>query len=411
MILYLHCADGVSGDMLAAALCDLCCAAGLDGERIVAEALTATGIDETAARFSLVRRGGLAARSFVVDDRPGPATFSELEATVARSSLPAAVQDRVNAAARRMAAAEATAHGDDHAELHELAGLDTIVDLVAVGSLVEALAPDVVMASPPALGGGWIDSSHGRLAVPAPAVVAMLRGVPTAGGDEPQVGELTTPTGAALLTVLADRYGPWPAGSIVQSGVGAGSRETPGRANVLRAALIDAGVPVADDPAAAVDHLLMLETSIDDLSAEYLADAAERLRAAGARDVWLTPVLMKKGRAAVTLHVLAEEAAAGRCVDLMFEHTSTFGVRRTRVDRLRLDERQETVTVEGRPVRVRLGLRRGRVLTASPEYEDCRRAGEALGLAPRSVFERAQGAARAALDASAGSPEGLSGSD
>jgi hypothetical protein len=408
--LYLHCADGVSGDMLAAALCDLCCAAGLDGERIVAEALTATGIDETAARFSLVRRGGLAARSFHVDDRPGYAGFPDLEAAVARSSLSAAVQDRVAAAARRMAAAEATAHGDDHAELHELAGLDTIVDLVAVSALVEALAPDAVIASPPALGGGWIDGSHGRLAVPAPAVVAILRGVPTAGGDELQVGELTTPTGAALLTVLADRYGPWPAGSIVQSGVGAGSRETPGRANVLRAALIDAGVPVADD-AAAVDHLLMLETSIDDLSAEYLADAAERLRAAGARDVWLTPVLMKKGRAAVTLHVLAEEAAEGRCVDLMFEHTSTFGVRRTRVDRLRLDERQETVTVEGRPVRVRLGLRRGRVLTASPEYEDCRRAGEALGLAPRSVFERAQGAARAAPDASAGSPEGPSGSE
>jgi len=96
-------------------------------------------------------------------------------------------------------------------------------------------------------------------------------------------------------------------------------------------------------------------------------------------------------------------------VDLMFEHTSTFGIRRTRVDRLRLDELQETVAVEGRPVRVRLGLRHGRVLTASPEFEDCRRAGEALGLAPRAVFERAQTAARAALDAAAGPPEGLAG--
>lgn len=393
MILYLECASGASGDMLAAALCHLCRTAGIDGDGIVARALSAAGVDPAAARFTPVVRGGLAALAFEVDDVPGFDTFAELEAAVGRSSLATDVRRRVTAVARRMAGAEAAAHGAEHEALHELAGVDTIVDLVSVMALSEALAADTVIASPPALGGGWIEGAHGRLPVPAPAVLGLLHDVPTAGGDGREVGELTTPTGAALLTELAGSFGPWPAGRIVHSGVGAGSREIAGCANVLRASLID--LAATDGPGmVSTDRLIMLETTVDDLSAEYLADAVERLRSAGVRDVWLTPVLMKKGRAAVCLHALVEKDAVERCVRSIFENTTTFGIRRTSVDRLRLDERRETVPVHGRRVGVRLGLLDGRLLTVAPEYEDCRRVAEALGMPPRIVFEQAQAAAR-----------------
>jgi uncharacterized protein (DUF111 family) len=142
------------------------------------------------------------------------------------------------------------------------------------------------------------------------------------------------------------------------------------------------------------DTLTLLETTVDDLSAEYLADAADTLRAAGARDAWLTPVLMKKGRPGVTLHVLAEPEDADRLARLLFVETSTFGVRAAQVQRLRLDERFDQVEVDGQSVGVRLGFLDGRLVTASPEFEDCRRAGERLRLPARLVYERAQAAAR-----------------
>ena len=154
-----------------------------------------------------------------------------------------------------MAAAERAVHGGQHEpHLHELAGLDTAVDLVGAVALLELLGPDKVVASPPALGGGVISSSHGMLPVPAPAVVELLRGLPTHGGGAEQDGELTTPTGAALLAELVDEWGALPAGRIVAAGVGAGGRERPGAANVLRAVLVDPAtthVSAAEIPMAA----------------------------------------------------------------------------------------------------------------------------------------------------------------
>jgi uncharacterized protein (TIGR00299 family) protein len=357
--------------------------------------LTALGIDAGAATLSPVRRGGLTALGLAVSDGPGFATFAQLRATVMASPLRRSTADRVCAVADRMAAAERTVHGGEHEpHLHELAGLDTAVDLVAAVAFLELLAPDRVVASPPALGGGVIDSSHGVLPVPAPAVVELLRGLPTRGGGVEQDGELTTPTGAALLAELADDWGTLPAGRIMAAGVGAGGRERPGAANVLRAVLVDPavtrGAEASDPHGGAVE---LLETTVDDVTAEVLAYAADRLRAAGALDVWFTPALMKKGRPGHVLHVLARSVDRSVITETLMRETTTFGVRIMPVDRVVLDERRETVEAAGSPVRVRLGYLDGRLVTASPEFEDCRQIAEQTGRPLKEVYAAVQAAA------------------
>jgi len=395
MILFLDCASGASGDMLVAALGDTAGRLGFDAGAELARALTAVGIDAAAVALSSVRRGGLAALGLTVADGPGFATFAELRAAVAASRLRSSTADRVCAVAERMAAAERTVHGGEHEpHLHELAGLDTAVDLVAAVALFELVGADKVVASPPALGGGVIHSSHGVLPVPAPAVVELLRGLPTRGGGAEQDGELTTPTGAALLAELVDEWGTLPAGRIVAAGVGAGGRERPGAANVLRAVLVEPAVahsPAANDPHGG--EVELLETTVDDASAEVLAYAADRLRGIGALDVWLTPALMKKGRPGHVLHVLARAAERPAITETLMRETTTFGVRVLAVDRVVLDERRETVETAGSPVRVRLGYLDGRLVTASPEYEDCRTVAEQTGRLLKEVYATAQAAA------------------
>jgi uncharacterized protein (TIGR00299 family) protein len=426
--LYLECASGASGDMLAAALLSLC--ADLDGAAsrstsaesqaaeasqageaqlaaeapldveaplagIVRPALAAAGIDPAVAHAAIEERGGLRCCRFTVDDRPGFATFAELSAAVRGSALQTAVADGVAAVAERMAAAERAVHGPGGEHLHELSSLDTAVDLISVLALVSHLAPARVVASPPVLGGGTVSTAHGELPVPAPAVAALLAGLPT-GGAGPTAGELTTPTGAALLSFLAAEFGPLPAGRLAGLGVGGGSRDLAGRPNVLRALLVE---PLDRSPGHGAglwseDEVELLETTIDDLPAELLAEAAGQLLAAGALDVWSTPAVMKKSRPGVVLHVLARPAQRAALAEIAFRETSTFGLRVLPVRRLLLDERRATAEVEGEAVRVRLGYLGDRLVTVSPEYEDCRRAAARAGRPVKDLYDEARAAAR-----------------
>jgi pyridinium-3,5-bisthiocarboxylic acid mononucleotide nickel chelatase len=395
MILFLDCASGASGDMLVAALADAAGRLGHDAGAELRRVLAAVGIDTAAARLSPTRRGGLAAFSFEVVDRPGFASFADLTAAVAASDLVQPIADRVCAVAARMAAAERVVHGGEHEpHLHELAGLDTAVDLVGAVALLDLLAPESVIASPPALGGGSVSGSHGVLPVPAPAVMELLRGLPTRGGGTEEDGELTTPTGAALLAEVVDEWGGLPGGRLAAIGVGAGGRERPGAANVLRAVLVDQserhGASSPDPHGGAIE---LLETTVDDATAEVLAYAADRLRAAGALDVWLTPALMKKGRPGHVLHVLARSAERSAMAELLLRETTTFGLRVLPVERMLLDERRENVEAAGGTVRVRLGYLAGRLVTASPEFEDCRRAAEQTHRPLKEVYAAAQAAA------------------
>ena len=302
MILYLDCSSGVSGDMLVAALLSLAGASEADPgplDDVLRPALAAAGIDPRLVQIEDVRRGGIAALAFKVADQPGFATFDELIMSLYASDLEQPVADTVASIAERMAAAEAEVHGRDDDHLHELSDVDTAVDLICAATLLDKLAPEQVVASPPALGDGEIETAHGRLSVPAPAVLSLVAGLPTAGGapavpagETPAapLGELTTPTGAALLAHFAAAFGGLPSGRVERVGYGAGRREVPGRPNVLRAVLVDpAAAPDVDGEAlaaaaegghGAAGHV-MLEASIDDMTPELLAHAAEALREAG----------------------------------------------------------------------------------------------------------------------------------
>ena len=415
MILYLDCANGISGDMLVAALLAVCGARPDDPgplDDVVRPAMAAAGLDPGLVAIEEVRRGGFTALSFRVADGPGFATFDELIASMCASDLEQPVADAVASIAERMAAAEAEVHGRDAQHLHELSGIDTAIDLISAVSLLQRLAPERVVASPPALGDGEVETAHGVLAVPAPAVLSLLAGLPTAGGPTvhggPPLGELTTPTGAALLAHFAEEFTGLPAGRIELTGYGAGQREVPGRPNVLRVVVVappDVGEASASADAAEAgadaacgghgpgDHVL-LETSIDDLSPELLAHAADALREAGAVDVWMSQALMKKGRPGVVLHVLAAAADRERLAGLIFAETSTFGLRVVPCGRLYAEERHETIKIGKLEVAVRLSFVDGKLSTVSPEYEDVRRVAAAVGRPAKVVYEAAQSAAR-----------------
>jgi len=402
-LLYLQCGSGASGDMLTAALLALVASSAAEAadpaaalDAVVRPALAAVGIDPAVAHVAPVVRGGFAAWQFTVDDRPGFATFAELVDAVRASRLDPPVAAGVAAAAERMAAAERAVHGGADEHLHELAGLDTAVDLIGVTALVAALAPARVVASPPPLGAGTVRTAHGELPVPAPAVVELLRGLPTAGaGWDGPPAELTTPTGAALLAQLAAEFGGLPAGRLVADGLGAGRRELEGRPNVLRALLVE---PLDRSPgqggAWAEDEVELLEATIDDLPAELLAEAAGRLLEAGALDVWTTPATMKKSRPGTVLHVLGQPAQRAALAAIVFAETSTFGLRVAPTRRLLLDERHATVTIDGATVRVRLGYLGERLVTASPEYEDCHAVAVRTGRPAKDVYDRARALAR-----------------
>jgi pyridinium-3,5-bisthiocarboxylic acid mononucleotide nickel chelatase len=429
MILYLDCSSGISGDMLVGALLSLAGARAADPgplDDVLRPALASAGIDPRLVQIEDVRRGALAALAFKVADQPGFATFDELILSLYASDLGQPATDTVASIAERMAAAEAEVHGrgEEEEHLHELSDVDTAVDLICAVTLLMKLAPEQIVASPPALGDGEIETAHGRLSVPAPAVLSLLSGLPTAGGapavpagETPAapLGELTTPTGAALLAHFAGAFGGLPRGRVERVGYGAGRREVPGRPNVLRAVLVDPDAAPADGTADAAplevadqaaigghgpgDHVV-LEANIDDMTPELLAHAADALREAGALDVWMSQALMKKGRPGVVLHVLAAAADRQHLADTIFAETTTFGLRVVPCGRLYAEEKRESVKIGKLKVAVRLSFVGGRLASVSPEYEDVRRVAAAVGRPARVVYEAAQSAARSRFSGS-----------
>ena len=384
MILYLDCSSGISGDMLVGALLSLAGAREADPgplDDVLRPALAAAGIDPRLVQIEDVRRGSLAALAFRVADQPGFATFDELIVSLYASDLEQPVADAVASIAERMAAAEAEVHGRDEAEhLHELSDVDTAVDLICAVTLLAKLAPERVVASPPALGDGEVETAHGALSVPAPAVLSLLAGCPRPAAPRPcRRGRRRPHRSASSRRPPAPPCSPTspgssaacPPGAIERVGYGAGRREVPGRPNVLRAVLVDpAGLPDGaaagpDADAAALDAQgghgpgdhVVLEANIDDMTPELLAHAANALREAGALDVWMSEALMKKGRPGVVLHVLAAAADRERLAEAVFSETTTFGLRvvpvRARVRRGASRERQDRQAQGERPPQLR----------------------------------------------------------
>ena len=266
--------------------------------------------------------------------------------------------------------------------------MDAIVDIVGTCAGLALAGVERLAASPLPMGSGYVDGSHGRLPVPAPAVVELVRGVPTAECDE--TGELTTPTGAAIVVALAEAFGPMPPMVPEAVGYGAGAREGRRRPNVLRVVIGEPLEAAAAGPQA--DTVWLLEANLDDATGETLGAATGALFQAGALDVWLTPATMKKGRPGVVLACLAEENRRDAVENAIFRETTTFGVRRRRVDRAKLDRRHVPVETRFGTVRIKVGRRAGQVVTALPEYDDCVRLAEERGVAFREVYQAARAA-------------------
>jgi len=389
---WLDCSSGCSGDMLLGALLD----AGVPRE-VVRDAIAGVAPEPVELSTAPVYRAGLAATSARVEvaDAAIRRTWADIRTLLDVSALAPQVRDRARSTFARLAKAEASVHGvsPDAVHFHEVGALDAIADIVGVCAALDHLGLDVLTASPVALGGGSVRSEHGMLAVPAPAVVELLRGVPTHGG--PVDVELCTPTGAALLVEWVTVWGAQPSMVTTSVGVGAGGRELDTHANVLR---LLAGSTVPATAAAGrvpgPESPLVMECNVDDLDPRLWPGVLAALLDAGASDAWLTPILMKKGRPAHTLSVLVTRDLSEVVRQVVFAHTTTLGVRETEVGKHVLERREEVVEVDGQAVRVKLGLHNGTVLNAQAEYDDVAAAAAATGQPAKSVLARAVAQAR-----------------
>jgi uncharacterized protein (TIGR00299 family) protein len=383
---YLECTFGVSGDKILAALID----AGADLAGLNA-ALAELGIG-VSVEISATTANSIAAKRAHVDiaSNQSERSWADIRVLIEGADLPSRVADDALAVFAALAETEAEVHGVevDDVHFHEVGAADSIADIVGAAWCFHDLGIERLTASAITLGHGTVEARHGTLPVPAPATALLLKGVPTEGGSEP--GELTTPTGAALVATLATTFGPQPAMRVAQTGVGAGSREM-SVPNICRLFVGEAASCAGDE------QVTLLATTIDDATPEQLAYAAERLLEEGALDVWRTPVVMKKGRAGVVFEVLATPADAPALAAALMDLTGSLGVRRSTLTRT-IAEREiiEVETDMGR-ARVKVSRLPGRV-TARAEYEDCARIAREHEIAIDEVARRIEDAARSRIE-------------
>ena len=314
---------------------------------------------------------------------PPPRTWRTMRAIIEQAVLPKRALARSLEAFRRLAEAEARVHGEaiDDVHFHELGGVDTLVDICGTMLLFEDLAVERVFASPLPYTRGLVQAAHGMLPTPAPATLELLKGARLEGIEDDR--ERVTPTGAALVASLAESYGPPPPLVLGAVGYGAGKDDTPGRPNVLRILLGEA------EPVQGMGEVVLLETNLDDLNPELVPDAVERCFAAGALDVWTTPVQMKKGRPGIVLSALARAADERAVAAAILEETSALGVRVARHRRYELDREELLVELAGGKVRVKLGRLAGRVVNVAPEHDDCAELARRTGRSVKSVWAEA----------------------
>ena len=375
--------SGASGDMILGALVD----AGVPLASIQ-DAVSRLGIEGVRVRSRPARSGPIDGTRIVVespDDQP-PRDWHTIRLVLEDSSLAPPVRDAALAVFAGLAEAEAEAHGEsiEHVHFHEVGAVDAIVDVVGACAALDALGIEQIASHPVAVGSGWARSDHGLLPVPAPATAILLarKAVPIRPNPpgEQQAGELLTPTGAAILGTLAA----WSVPPYVPDrlGYGFGTRELPWP-NALRLWVGETS------PSSAECEELLLETNIDDMNPQFFEPLSERLFAAGALDVWLTPVTMKKGRPATVVSAIVPADRRDEVERVLFVESTTIGVRATTVSRTRAPRRFETVTTRWGDVRLKLRGWDGRVLGATPEYDDCLQLSRVSGAPIREIWAEA----------------------
>ena len=385
-IAYFDCFSGTGGDMIVGALLD----AGADFQVLQTE-LAKLNLGGFSIRSETVLRGALTGRKYHVDvksgESPGRCLRDILEIIDSAGLAPRAAE-RAGKIFTRLAKAEAHVHGVhvDEVHLHEVGAVDSIADIVGATVAMEILDVERMYCSPIPLGSGTITCQHGQIPVPAPATARLLIGAKTFPGAEK--GELTTPTAAAVLTALAESFGPPPEMEITAVGYGAGTRQTEFLPNLLRVFL------GRESDAGSVDSVVELAANIDDCTGEVLGSTIEKLLAGGCVDAWAAPVFTKKSRPAWTLFALCRVGDVEETERILFTETTTFGIRRRLCARSKLRRTVETVETPYGPVRVKIGRLDGRVVTACPEFSDCRTAADAHHVPVREVLESARSAYR-----------------
>ena len=379
---YFDCFSGISGDMTLGALVD----AGVD-PRAIQTAVASLGLD-CELTFEPVRRGGFRATHALVKAAPEHAHrhLHHIEDMIDRTCLTPRQNELAKRIFRRLGEAEAAVHGIaiEKIHFHEVGAVDSIVDIVGAAVGLDLLGVEKFESGPVPPGRGSVRAAHGRMPLPAPGTAELLKGVPLA--DSQVEMELTTPTGAAILTTVVDRFGPLPAMTIDAIGLGAGTREIADQANILRLFVGQISLPAASD------RVWVLETNLDDLPGEIVGYTITQLLAAGALDAFLTPILMKKNRPGVIVTVLCDEARIPTLEELLFRETTTLGIRRYPVSRHKLKRQATEVTTAFGVVKGKLGWLEGRPPTFSPEHDDCARIAAERGVALRAVYEAAQAA-------------------
>jgi hypothetical protein len=387
-VLYFDAFSGVSGDMTVGGLLSL----GVDFDRLKAE-LGTLPLHDYELRMSHRHVNGIHACKFDVEVEghghgQGHRTFRDIRTMLQASALRPGVKERALAIFAKLAEAEGRVHGvaPDDVTFHEVGAIDSIVDIVGAAIGLEEVGAERVYVSVLPLGSGIHETEHGPIPAPGPATVELLRGFPVRIGDGS--GELVTPTGAAIVSTLASPGEPLPVMRVERVGYGAGTRTVPDRPNVLRLMLGTV------NPVAATDEMIVLETNIDDSTPEIYEYVIEELFTAGARDVWLTPVQMKKNRPGVVLHTLAEPAQREAVAGVILRETSAIGVRCFPVQRLTLPREEVTVETEFGPIVVKIARAPDGTVNVAPEYESCKQAARARGVALKLVYQAAGAAAR-----------------
>jgi hypothetical protein len=377
--LYLDCFSGASGDMFIGALLDC----GLDFELLKSE-LVKLGVEGYELSLARVNRSGISAAKFDVhvhshhhnhenQHHHSHRHLSEIKRIISSSSLSERVKERAQAIFQRIGEAEAKIHDIpiEKVHFHEVGAIDSIVDIIGACVALEALKIERIISSPLHVGSGTFKCAHGTYPVPGPATAELLKGVPIYSREIE--GELVTPTGAAIISTLAESYGQMPMMKVEKVGYGAGTRDYPKFPNALRAIIGELEADADQTPAT----VTVIEANIDDLNAQVFGHLMEKLLAAGALDIFYTPVQMKKNRPGVLLTLLCQPEDRERMCEIVFRETTTLGVRYRNEKREVLKREFTTVETEYGQIRIKVSRSRdGRVMNFSPEFEDCRAAAE-----------------------------------
>ena len=383
-IAYFDCFSGISGDMVLGALLG----AGCEIEQLEAH-LRKLPLTGWTIKNTKVSRNGLAATRAIVEyaESKHHRSLGSILKLIGEASLPPRVTERASAIFQRLGQAEARVHDVpiERVHFHEVGAVDAIIDIVGASIGFELLGIEQIVCSPLNVGGGTVKTEHGVLPVPAPATAELLRGAPTYSNGIAH--ELVTPTGAAIVATLASHYGPQPAMTVGAIGQGAGAAEFAGHANVVRLFVGDATERAAGEPNC--ETVVLLEANLDDMNPQIYGYFADRALAAGALDVFSTPVYMKKNRPGQMVTVLCNSATEKALTELLFRETTTLGVRRSVATRQTLQRELVTVETAFGAIRVKVARMNGRTLNVAPEYDDCRAAAAEKGVPLKRVLAEA----------------------